>query len=167
MIAVTNLKELYEVDDAQWLEETVKLLKNRQLQELDLENLIEELEDLGKEKKNAVASILEQVIRHLLLLQHWTIELESNQVHWQEKIYNFRIQLKRRMTTNIRKYLEAELTFIYKDALEFVRIKTQKNVTFPAECPCSLEQLLDVDWLPNLFYTNFPETGLFYQKQAF
>lgn len=58
MIAVTNLKKLYEVDDAQWLEETVKLLKNRQLQELDLENLIDELEDLGKENKNAVASLL-------------------------------------------------------------------------------------------------------------
>lgn len=71
------------------------------------------------------------------------------------------------MTTNIRNYLDAELTSIYKDALEFVRIKTQKTVTFPAECPYSLEQLLDIDWLPNLFYTNFPETGLFSQRQAF
>ena len=150
MIAVTNLKQLYELDDSQWLEETVKLLKNRQIQQLDWENLIEELEDLGKEKKNAIASLLEQVIRHLLLLQYWTSELEYNQVHWQEEIYNFRIQLKRRITTNLRNYLEAELTSIYKDALGFVRIKTQKTVTFPAECPYSLEQLLDIDWLPNL-----------------
>jgi hypothetical protein len=107
MIGVTDLKNLYELDDSQWLEETVKLLKNKQFQALDLENLIEELEDLGKEKKNAVASLLEQVIRHLLLLQYWTSESEYNAVHWQEEIYNFRIQLKRKLTANLRNYLES------------------------------------------------------------
>ncbi len=65
-----------------------------------------ELEDLGKEKKNAVASLLEQVIRHLLLLQYWTKETEYNTINWQEEIYNFRTQLKREMTTNLRNYLE-------------------------------------------------------------
>jgi hypothetical protein len=60
------------------------LLRNHQFQQLDLEHLIEELEDLGKEKKNAVASLLEQVIRHLLLLQYWTKEAEHNTIHWQE-----------------------------------------------------------------------------------
>jgi hypothetical protein len=107
MIGVTDLKNLYELDDSQWLEETVKLLKNKQFQALDLENLIEELEDLGKEKKNAVASLLEQVIRHLLLLQYWTSESEYNAVHWQEEIYNFRIKLKRKLTANLRNYLES------------------------------------------------------------
>jgi len=82
------------------------LLRNHQFQQLDLEHLIEELEDLGKEKKNAVASLLEQVIRHLLLLQYWTKETEYNTINWQEEIYNFRTQLKREMTTNLRNYLE-------------------------------------------------------------
>jgi len=77
-----------------------------EFQQLDLEHLIEELEDLGKEKKNAVASLLEQVIRHLLLLQYWTKETEYNTINWQEEIYNFRTQLKREMTTNLRNYLE-------------------------------------------------------------
>ncbi|MCC5640657.1 DUF29 domain-containing protein [Nostoc sp. CHAB 5844] len=149
MMKVNELKQLYEVDDSQWLEETVKLIKNHQLQELDLENLIEELEDLGRERKNAVASLLEQVIRHLLLLQHWTNEAEYNAVHWQTEIYNFRIQLRRRLTTNLRNYLDSELNSIYKDALGFVKIKTQNTVNFPLECPYSLEQLLDIDWLTN------------------
>ena len=149
MITLKKLKKLYELDDVQWLEETIDLLKKQQFKQLDLENLIEELEDLGKEKKNAVASLLEQVIRHLLLLQYWTSELDYNQVHWQGEIYNFRIQLKRKLTTNLRNYVEAELTSIYQDALGFVRIKTQKSINFPPECPYSLEQLLDIDWLPN------------------
>ncbi len=149
MMSVTELKNLYELDESQWLEETVKLLKNKQFQALDLENLIEELEDLGREKKNALASLLEQVIRYLLLLQYWTSESEYNKVHWQEEIYNFRIQLKRRLTTNLRNYLESELNSLYQDALGFVKIKTKNSVSFPLECPYSLDQLLDIEWLPD------------------
>ena len=147
-IKVDDLKQLYELDDAQWLEETVNLLKKHQFQQLDLDNLIEELEDLGREKKNAVASLLEQIIRHLLLLQYWTKESEYNSVHWQEEIYNFRTQLGRKITTNLRNYLEKELNSIYQDALGFVKIKTVNSVVFPPDCPYSLEQLLDRSWLP-------------------
>ena len=106
MQSIHALKQLYDLDDSQWLGETISLLRNHQFQQLDLEHLIEELEDLGKEKKNAVASLLEQVIRHLLLLQYWTKETEYNTINWQEEIYNFRTQLKREMTTNLRNYLE-------------------------------------------------------------
>jgi len=152
MIEVNELKQLYDVDDDQWLEQTINLLKNHQFQQLDLDNLIEELEYLGREKKNAVASLLDQIIRHLLLLQYWTTEAEYNAVHWQEEIYNFRTQLRRKITTNLRKYLEDELTSIYQDALGFVKIKTTNLVTFPTECPYSQEQLLDRSWLPNQTY---------------
>jgi hypothetical protein len=152
MIEVNELKQLYDIDDDEWLEQTINLLKNHQFQQLDLDNLIEELEDLGREKKNAVASLLEQIIRHLLLLQYWTTEAEYNAVHWQEEIYNFRTQLRRTITTNLRKYLEDELTSIYQDALGFVKIKTTNLVTFPTECPYSQEQLLDRSWLPNQTY---------------
>ena len=142
-IKVDDLKQLYDLDDAQWLEETVSLLKKHQFQQLDLDHLIEELEDLGREKKNAVASLLEQIIRHLLLLQYWTTEAEYNAVHWQEEIYTFRTQLGRKITTNLRNYLEKELNSIYQDALGFVKIKTVNSVVFPPDCPYSLEQLFD------------------------
>ncbi|AKV70919.1 DUF29 domain-containing protein [Microcystis panniformis] len=148
MLGVHQLKQLYELDDSQWLGETISLLRNHQFQQLDLEHLIEELEDLGKEKKNAVASLLEQVIRHLLLLQYWTKETEYNTINWQEEIYNFRTQLRRKMTANLRNYLEEELNYVYEDALGFVKIKTANTMIFPSQCPYSLEQLLDRDWLP-------------------
>ncbi|MGL6139110.1 MAG: DUF29 domain-containing protein, partial [Planktothrix sp.] len=135
-----DLKTLYETDDAEWLQETVKLIKNHQFEQLDIENLIEELEDLGREKKNAVVSLLEQIIRHLLLLQYWTRETEYNKVHPEEEIYNFRVQLRRKITTNLRNYLDSEFDSIYQDALGFVKIKTQNSVNFPPECPYTLEQ---------------------------
>jgi len=147
-IKVNDLKQLHDLDDAQWLEETVSLLKKHQFQQLDLDHLIEELEDLGREKKNTVASLLEKIIRHLLLLQYWTRESEYNAVHWQEEIYNFRTQLGRKITTNLSNYLEKELNSIYQDALGFVKIKTVNSVVFPPDCPYSLEQLFERSWLP-------------------
>ena len=148
MLGVHALKQLYELDDSQWLGETISLLRNNQFQQLDLEHLIEELEDLGKENKNAVASLLEQVIRHLLLLQYWTKEAEHNTIHWQEEIDNFRTQLRRKMTANLRNYLEEALNSLYQDALGFVKIKPVNTVIFPSQSPYSLEELLDRSWLP-------------------
>ena len=148
MAVLTNYQQLYETDDLQWLEETIALLKNRQFEALDLDNLIEELEDLGSEKRNAVVSLLDQVIRHLLLLEYWTIERENNQGHWESEIVAFRTQLKRRLTTNLRNYLSEELTSIYQDALMYVKVKTRSRIYFPEKCPYSLEELLDIDWLP-------------------
>ena len=54
----TNLQQLYETDDYLWLLETIDLLKQGRFDEVDLENLIEELEDLGNEKKNAVRKFI-------------------------------------------------------------------------------------------------------------
>lgn len=147
MAVINNLQRLYEIDDSQWLEEMIELLKQRQFENLDLENLIEELTDLGSEKKNAVVSLLEQVIRHLLLLEYWTIERENNQTHWESEIVSFRTQLRRRLTTNLRNHLAKELPSIYRDALIYVRTKTSFKVDFPENCPYSLEQLLDINYL--------------------
>lgn len=146
MSILTNLKTLYEVDDFQWLEETIQLLKNRQLAALDIDNLIEELEELGREKRNAVVSLLEQVIRHLLLLKYWTIKKEKNLGHWEAEITGFRTQLRRKLTTNLRNYLREELPSIYEDALLYVQRKTRFQVDFPEACPYALEELLKIDY---------------------
>ena len=56
MVTLTKnrLQKLYEIDDYLWLQETLKLLKNNDFNSLDLENLIEELESLGKNSFNKV-----------------------------------------------------------------------------------------------------------------
>ena len=149
MTVIPDLKTLYEIDESLWLAETIELLKAKKFDALDLDNLIEELEDLGNEKKFRVASLLDQIIRHCLLLQFWTRERDYNQDHWELEIVNFQIQLKRGLTTNLRNYLQNELTSIYEDAVFFVRKKTKNKVTFPDTCPYSLEELLDPNWLPS------------------
>lgn len=148
MSVTINLKTLHESDDLLWLEETVKILKAKQFAVLDLDNLIEELEDLGSEKRHQVESLLEQVIRHLLLLQYWTAERNYNEGHWRSEIAVFRNQLKRKLTTNLRNHLASQLDKLYQDALESVQEKTLGSVTFPSQCPYTLEQILTSKWLP-------------------
>ena len=142
-----NLKKLYEIDDYLWLEETVKILKEKQFNKLDLENLIEELEDLGREKTLAVKSLLEQIIRHLLLLEYWESEYERNRNHWRSEIVSFRTQINDRMTTNFYNYLGENLTSIYGKARKYVIEKSSLN-TFPDSCRYNLDQLLDEDLFP-------------------
>jgi hypothetical protein len=48
MILTNNL---YAEDYNLWIEKTVSLLKNKQFSELELENLIEEIESMGRSEK--------------------------------------------------------------------------------------------------------------------
>lgn len=150
-----SLKKLYEIDEHLWLEETIKLLKSNHLDELDLENLIEELENLGRRDKARVASLLEQVIRHFLLLQYWQEELQYNSGHWKAEVRSFRNQLKRNLTTNLYQYLENDLPSIYQDALGYVIDKTEGKLdNLPQDCAYTLEQLLDINYLPETLDKN-------------
>ncbi|MBF2057517.1 MAG: DUF29 domain-containing protein [Cyanobacterium sp. T60_A2020_053] len=142
-----NLKELYEIDDYLWIEETINLLKEKRLAELDLDNLIEELEDLGRERKLAMVSLLEQVIIHLLLLDYWDVEYDINYRHWQSEIRSFRRQINKRMTTNFYNYLDNNLIDSYGYCRKYVVNKSGLD-TFPQQCPYTLEKLLDQDWFP-------------------
>ena len=59
-------KELYERDFYAWTQEMSRLLRTRRFSELDLENLIEEVEDLGSSQRSCLESRLETLMEHLL-----------------------------------------------------------------------------------------------------
>ncbi len=147
MTAIIDLKTLYESNYLQWLEETIKCLKNRQLADVDYENLIEELEDLAKNEKRRVRSLLEQIIRHLLLYQYWDLEKPRNANHWAAEIISFRNQLNEDLSANLRNNLEENFSIIYANALDYVKAKT-KLTNLPELCPYTLDKILDKNWLP-------------------
>ncbi|WP_414561708.1 MULTISPECIES: DUF29 domain-containing protein [unclassified Anabaena] len=151
MLNITQnyLQQLHEIDDYLWLEETIKLLKTKNLENLDIDNLIEELESLGRNDLNKVRSLLKQIIIHLLLLEYWQEEYERNYRHWQGEIIAFRDDLNNSLTTTLKNKLVQGLESIYNVAVKIVSTKTglSKNLFTPC-CPYSLEQLLDDNWYP-------------------
>ena len=145
----SKLQELYQIYDYLWIEETIKLLKVKDLESLDLDNLIEELEDLGRNNLNKVRSLLRQIIIHILLLQYWEQEYERNYRHWEGEIIAFRDDLNNSLTTTLKNKLSEELDHIYNVSAKFVSKKTGLfPVIFPDNCPYFLEQLLDDNWYP-------------------
>ncbi|MBD2677892.1 MULTISPECIES: DUF29 domain-containing protein [Nostoc] len=147
VVTIRLTPELYKSNYLQWLEETIKCLKTRQLEKVDYENLIEELEDLAKNEKRRVRSLLEQIIRHLLLYQYWDVEKPRNANHRVAEIIGFRNQINEDLTANLRNHLEENFSIIYSNALDYLKAKT-KLTNLPELCPYSLEQSLDKDWLP-------------------
>lgn len=144
-----NLQQLYEIDEYLWLEETIKLLKNNNLENLDLVNLIEELESLGKRDLNKVRSLLRQIIIHILLLEYWEQEYERNYRHWRGEIIAFREDLNNNLNNSLKNKLNQELSHIYKIAgTLFINKTGLSNNIIPSQCPYSLDQLLDKNWLP-------------------
>ena len=143
-----SLSSIYEEDYQQWLDKTVLLLKNRQVDSLDYEHLIEELEALGREQKNAVESLVIQIIQHLLFYQYWSSEREDNERHWRGELIGFRTQLELRLTTNLRNHLSNRLDYLYGKARKMAEVKT--DLKLPSENPYTLADILDEDWLPEI-----------------
>ena len=70
----------YEDDLAAWAENNAALLRQGRLAEIDIDNIAEELEDLGKSERRALASHLRDLILHLL---KWEFQPSRRCPSWQ------------------------------------------------------------------------------------
>jgi Domain of unknown function DUF29 len=61
---------LYEKDLYAWTQEQTALLRNHQWSQLDLPNLIEEIESLGRQQRQELRNQLSILIGHLLKWQY-------------------------------------------------------------------------------------------------
>jgi hypothetical protein len=137
-------KILYETDYNQWVNKTVQQLRERKFDGVDWDNLIEEIEDMGKSQKRALESFLTRLVEHLLKLSYWESEKERNSNHWKSEIVNFRYQIHKRLKES--PSLRPELESIYAEIFP-VAIKSVSQL-FPLEKDAyiTLEKTLDNDW---------------------
>lgn len=88
---VSSQKMLYESDYLLWTQETIAQLKNRDFNHLDMENLIEEIEDLGRSRKDQLKSRLNTLLEHLLKRLYVMMPQEFN--GWERTIREQRKRL--------------------------------------------------------------------------
>ncbi|QUS61701.1 DUF29 domain-containing protein [Synechocystis sp. PCC 7338] len=142
---------LYNTDYNLWVLETVAKLKNKDLDDLDWENLIEEIEDLSRRDKHKLQSLLNHIFEHLLLIVYWQAELVRNQEHWEREILNFRLQFLQVLedSPSLRNYARDYLAEGYKRGRKLAAKHSQLPLsTFPEHPITTLEQAIDEDWLP-------------------
>ena len=65
MLTTDPKTSLYEQDFYLWVQKTVELLKKGQLEQLDIENLIEEVDSMGKSQRKELKTRLTVLIEHL------------------------------------------------------------------------------------------------------
>jgi len=142
--------DLYEHDFVAWSERTAELLRSRRFSEIeDVENLAEEIEDLGKNHRHAVASQLLRLLLHQIKRQ---IQPARETVSWRHSIVNAQDRIARRLadSPSLYPYLESEMPRIYAKAVSGARFETGvHSVPLPETCPFSLTQLLekfDLEW---------------------
>src|SRR6476661_3554616 len=64
------IPNLYETDFYAWTQEQVNLLRHQQWSQVDLSNLIEEIESLGRKERQELRNRLSVLIGHLLKWEH-------------------------------------------------------------------------------------------------
>ena len=70
----------YETDYYQWTQLMAQALRERDYSRIDWDNLIEEIEDMGKSQKRAIESLLMRLTEHLLKLKYWRLRSSTRRV---------------------------------------------------------------------------------------
>ncbi len=153
MTTEISLKQtsVYDTDYQLWLEQTVADLRSQNFHNLDLENLIEEIESLGKRDKRAIASYLRRLCEHLLKIKYWQAEREICFRGWDLEVSNFRLNIAALLkdSPSLKNYLSENFVSEYKSARKlFLKASELDAATVPPEPEFTLGEALDEDWLP-------------------
>lgn len=143
------MKSLYEDDFYGWLEEQVRLFKDGVWEKLDIPNLVEELESLGRQERRELRNRLGVLLGHLL---KWQYQPANRGNSWLATIREQRTQVRLVLEENpsLKPYTPEAMAIAYQLGQDLAVRETGLNYsTFPNECPYTLEQALDDTFLPN------------------
>jgi len=132
MIQIVAKKSLYESDYLRWTQEIVAKLRTRDFEHLDIENLIEEIEDLGRSQRKELESRLATLLAHLLKRMY--INMPDCYNGWQNTITEQRIQIEVLLNNypSLKSYWDEHFSDAWLFALKHTRKEYQpKGFIFP------------------------------------
>jgi len=144
-----NSVNSYEQDFYGWTQEQAKLLRLGQLQGLDLENLAEEIESLGKQQQQELRNRFGVLIGHLL---KWEYQPQLRGKSWRITIDLQREEIQELLVDNpsLKPYVEEAIARSYKQAIALVVKETPfDKKDLPSICPYNTVQILNQDFYPN------------------
>ena len=133
---------LYNQDFYQWTQEQAALLKAGALAQLDIENLIEEVESMGKSQRRELYSRLVVLIMHML---KWDYQKGRRGKSWIKTIAAQRTEIEFLLFDNpsLKNELEGLLPMVYRSAVKQAVTETGLALkTFPETCPYSIEKIM-------------------------
>jgi hypothetical protein len=146
---VVNRQSLYEADYLQWIEMTIEKLRVQDYSNVDWENLIEEIESMGRSERRSLESNLVVVIMHLL---KWQFQPELRSGSWKGSIVEHRRRIRNILkdSPSLKPYLEEIFSECYWDAVEQASAETELPLeVFPQLCPYTTIEVLDGNFMPD------------------
>lgn len=139
---------LYNTDIIAWSHEQAALLRAGRWRELDLDNIVEEIEDVGKNFQRECDSRFAVLITHLL---KWKYQKEFRSRSWRSTIDTQRSKIARRLrrTPSLRHTLVEEewLRDVWGDGVDDAKHETGLDV-FPDEPLWPVTTILDPTFFP-------------------
>lgn len=132
----------YETDLVAWAKEQAELLRAGKLSDVDIENIAEEIESLGRSDKRELTNRLRELLMHML---RWIYQPERRSASWLTSIVKQQqgIEVLLDDSPSLRP-LAAELVApTYEKARRLAARETNLEIEmFPAECPWTFDQAL-------------------------
>lgn len=140
----------YETDVIAWANEQAALLRSGQLSALDIENIAEEILDVGKSEQREFESRMAVLLAHLL---KWQFQPERRGTSWEATIHTQRNSIRRRLrkTPSLKASLDDPdwRDDAWDDAVDAASKETGLAYThFPKACPWPTHEILSDDWFP-------------------
>ena len=144
---------LYDTDIVLWSEQQAeklrRLARGEQPNDLDWENVIEEVESVGRGEIHAVVSLLARMLEHLLKAAAWPQAPSVRK--WLHEARVFQAEARRRWAPSMASRIALDET--YEEALLLVRdldFVEGPPGPLPEACPVTLDELLAADVLADL-----------------
>ena len=140
--------DLHETDFYAWLTHNAALIRAGRVGEVDLANVAEELEDMGRSDKRALGSHIGVLLLHLL---KWQFQPAQRSNSWRGSINNARRAIAKLLkeSPSLRGLIPVLVEDEYPDARDDAAMETGlPESTLPVACPYSIEAMLDKDFWP-------------------
>lgn len=145
-----KIHDLYEKDAFKWYFENAKLLRERKFDLIDIDNLVEEVESMGRSERKVLDSYFIVLFLHLLKLKYQPNYADGIR-SWKLSVKEQRKRIKRHLKEN--PSLKGYFTVITKNAYEDARLEAARETgmdeeIFPKKNPFTIEEALKEDWYP-------------------
>jgi hypothetical protein len=139
----------YEIDYAAWVFDQVERMRHGATKSLDLANIAEELESLGRSERNALRSHIQNLLLHLL---KWQFQPAKRGSSWKISISLARDEIFEALTEmpSLRGDLNRMIAAAYGRARKAAAKETKLDIKrFPETCPYEPKSILDPEFLPD------------------
>jgi hypothetical protein len=140
----------YKADIVAWANEQARLLRSGQLSAIDIENIAEEILDVGRSEQRELENRMSVLLAHLL---KWEFQPKFRGTSWELTIREQRKSVLRRLrkTPSLRSSLSDPdwLEDAWADAAAMAVSETgMARVDFPENCTWTMENILADGWFP-------------------